>query len=96
MTGRDAILYCVITKNDDGLRRLIKEGHDLKSAYQKDGKQTFLHLAAAQGSAKAIELLLAAGADPNASIQGGPTPLTIAKQWENARAIKLLEAAGAK
>ena len=76
--GRDAIFHCILDRDDEGLRRLLAEGHDLDApVFEADG-WTFLHHAAYQGSREAVELLIARGADVNARVKNGPSPLQVA------------------
>lgn len=96
LVGRDAILECVMNKKLDGLVRLLKEGHDIAEPYQKDGSWTFLHLAVSHGNIKAIEALITAGADVNASFNRGPTPLKLAEERGGKPIVELLQKHGAK
>jgi ankyrin repeat protein len=96
MAGRDAIFHCIIDKDDEGLRRLLAEGHDLEApVFEADG-WTFLHHAVFQGNRKAVELLIAWGADVNARVKGGPSPLQIARTAGRDEIAEVLRAHGAK
>lgn len=88
LTGPDALLYCIQARDDDGLRRLLAEGHDLNA--RVFGGTTFLHLAARSGSAEAVELLLLHGADPKARLGNGATPLDVAADAGRPDLVRLL------
>ena len=77
MTGRDAILYCVMVNDTTHLGQLLAEGHDIKRPFGDQGL-TFLHLAAQHGFIASGELLIRHGADLNARNADGLTPLDLA------------------
>ncbi len=56
---------------------------------------TFLHLAVERGRAKAVDALLAAGADPDTRDKDGDTPLHSAVWRNDAKTVTALLAAGA-
>jgi hypothetical protein len=94
LTGRDAIQYCVMVNNAEGLRRLLSEGHDIMRPCG-DGSWTFLHVAVQQGSRDCAELLLEHKADANATIEGGRTALQIAEDAGDKQMSELLRKYGA-
>lgn len=57
---------------------------------------TPLHLAAAQGKAETVRVLLLGGANPNAEDDRDMTPLDLAKAEKQQEEIKILEKAGRK
>ncbi|MGC1273607.1 MAG: ankyrin repeat domain-containing protein [Planctomycetaceae bacterium] len=77
-TGWDAILHCAMVGDDDTLVKLLKEGHDLNPPFNNRGG-TVLHIAVHQGTPKTVKLLVEHGADVNARIDDGPSPLEVAR-----------------
>ena len=76
-TGRDAVLYCVMTNDTKVLRRLLAEGHDIKTPLGTES-WTFLHFASQKGYTGVAALLLRSGADLNARNSAGHTPWDVA------------------
>ncbi len=93
LTGRDAIPYCVMVDEADGLRRLLDEGHDVRKPHNEAG-WTFLHPAAFQGGRMAAEVLLGHKADAKAKTAGGRTPLQLARDRGHERIAELLREHG--
>jgi ankyrin repeat protein len=58
--------------------------------------QTALFLASWKGRARAVERLLCAGADPNASDKTGETALHMASQFGHVAVVKALEVGGGR
>ena len=79
----------------DAVLRVIDAGSDV-SAARNDMRVQPLHSAAALGDVAACELLLDAGADPNATQQGGFVPLDEALLTKNDALATLLRSRGAK
>lgn len=83
----------------DAVRLLLERGAEVNSASRNQMKVMPLHSAAATPDADAryeiAELLLAAGADPNALQQDQYTPLMAADQHDDARLRELLVEHGA-
>ena len=102
VTGRGAVLECVMSNDIKNLKRLIAEGQDIKTPLPGHSRSwTFLHLAALQGHAGAAELLIQNGADVNAKSKDGVTPLGVAQaslwrgsNWSNV--VELLRQHGAE
>lgn len=89
LVGRDAILYCVMVDDVEGLRRLLAEGHDIQKPHNEAG-WTFLHTAVFQGNERTVEMLLEHKADVTARIEGGHTPLEIARDRGHEQIAKIL------
>ena len=67
------IVTAVVVGDADGVQRFIDDGYELEARGEDSG--TILHLAAVLGSGEVTEVLLEAGADPNALNFNGATPL---------------------
>jgi len=76
------------------LRAMVEENPAIATARDDEGETLLFH-AAARGKADVAELLLAKGADPNASNERGVTPLHVAAQKGHAAVAKVLLARGA-
>ena len=87
------IVTAIAIDDVDGVQHFIDDGFDLDSRGEDGG--TVLHLAAAIGSPDVNEVLLKAGADPNAGNLNGDTPLAAAFAFGNEPAADLLVAYGA-
>ena len=74
---------------------LVAHGADIQSPARGFGQVTPLHSAAAGHSARIVELLLAAGAHPDARQQGGFTALQSAAQQGNLEMTRVLLSHGA-
>ena len=79
----------------DGVRAILAR-QPLRIRELKGAKTTVLHSAAAAGHGEVTELLLGAGAAPNARDYGGSTPLHGAARGGHARSVADLVAGGAK
>ena len=69
---------------------LLRHGANVNAA--RHDKQTALHFAAKNGSAKCVRLLLDAGADLAATNASGDTPLAEAERYQHQQIIQLLRA----
>ena len=91
------LLFRVITKtsNPDILAAFLKAKADVNAA--NSGDYTALHLAAIYGRKDLVEMLLAAGADPNLRTKEGKTPLDYAKDLgaKGTEIVTLLRSQGA-
>ncbi len=76
-------------------RYLVEAGADISAVAQNGMAIQPLHAATAGGHAAIVELLLAAGADPNAAQQEGFRPLHSAAQNGDGEIVRLLLSAGA-
>lgn len=76
-------------------RQQLQEDPSMASV-RMDGGWTFLHQEALAGNLLTVQVLLAAGADPNAVTDHGMTPLRLARSlgWE--KVVALLASKGAK
>ncbi len=92
----DAALYVAAKGRDvDLARRLIAEGADPDGHAGYFGESA-LHGAALRSSTEMIELLVAAGADLEARMRDGETPLFIAAKYGQAATLRALLEAGAE
>ncbi len=83
-------LHLAAAKNQpDTVRALLEVGADVNALSAAGG--TALHEAAASGGEEVLKLLLAAGVDTSVISVHGVTALDLARQYENAAAIRLLE-----
>lgn len=87
--GMTALHWAAFRDDVDLARVLIEAGASAKAA-TRDGGLTPLSMAATNGSAAMIELLLKAGADPNSRFVRGSTPLMLASAAGSADAVKVL------
>jgi len=87
------IVTAVIIGDAEGVQRFVDGGYELESQGEDGG--TILHLAAVLATAEVTEVLLEAGADPEARNFSGDTPLTAAFAFGNEPAADLLVAYGA-
>jgi ankyrin repeat protein len=85
----------------EGLRELEARGHDVAGSYRAgfnpagEPGETPLHTAAALGSRRAVEFLLACGSNPNAASRWGARPLHYAARFGSATVANVLLSAGA-
>ena len=64
------------------LSELLENGADVNAACGEDmGGVQALHVAAAKGATRCVEVLLAAGADANSPSEATGTPLDAAKEF---------------
>ncbi len=92
--GTTALHWSAYHDDLEMMQWLIQAGADL-SATTRLGAMTPLAIAATNGNAATVQLLLEAGADPNAANSNGTTPLMMAAAAGKPEAIKLLLDAGA-
>ncbi|MXX71689.1 MAG: hypothetical protein F4205_04345 [Gemmatimonadetes bacterium] len=90
-------LHWAASNRDPGLARILLEAGADVGAGTRIGRYTPLHVAAQAGAGEVVEILLAAGADPNAPITAGGAarPLHLAAASGSERAVWALVAAGA-
>ena len=79
----------------EAVELLLERGADVSATARNPMRVQALHAAVAGRNRAAVELLLAAGADPNAEQHGGWTPLMAAEQHGDDDIIAALVAAGA-
>lgn len=77
-----------------GVRDCMRRNGEEPTQRDRDGR-TVLHYAAAGGSEEVIRNLVAFGADVNARDRAGTTPLKVAEQFEQERAVEVLRELGA-
>jgi ankyrin repeat protein len=102
-SGATPLYNAVVAGQAAAVTRLLQAGADpkLDAATSTEGNTLVAHVAA-QGTAEILELLLAAGANPNrgseGGVAGGPSPLTLAagRKKEAEKMVALLLKAGAR
>jgi hypothetical protein len=87
------LLDALIERDSSRAIELIDTGADVNYRRSRDG--TPLIVAARNGEAQVVELLLAQGADPNRDSIGDGNPLIVAAAAGNQRIVSMLVAAGA-
>jgi uncharacterized protein len=90
-----ALHFAAFFDQPPAARLLIEHGADVAARAEPFGDVTPLHSAAAGNAIEVVEMLLAAGADPNAAQRGGWRSLHSAAQNGNAAMVRLLRAHGA-
>lgn len=94
LTGRDALVHCVMTNDAKNLRRLLLVNRsDLDTPF---GDWTLLQYAVHQQSVACTRLLLVHGADPNLTNGGVPTPLEMAEEKGDPALVAVLREFGAQ
>ena len=88
------LMFAVEKKNSEFVQMLIKAGVDVNLQRSDDGVNALM-CAVYNGYNHIMDILLGAGANPNASTIDGYTPIMIASCKGNVDAIKLLINAGA-
>jgi len=93
--GRTPLAVAVRDGNARMAAALVENGAD---PFRKDGRlgRSLLHLAAAEGHADVIDVLLRAGLEVSGKDQSGSTPLDCARRYGHVSAAGLLEARGGK
>ncbi|KAJ9153249.1 hypothetical protein P3X46_026711 [Hevea brasiliensis] len=88
------LMYSANEGNLDGIRELLNSAIDVN--FRDIDNRTALHVAACQGYANVVALLLDNGAEVDTKDRWGSTPLADAIYYKNHDVIKLLEKRGAK
>jgi hypothetical protein len=88
-SGRRALNFAALHNQARMVRWLVEKGAEINRP-NKTGF-TPLHHAAESGAFNAAEALLALGADPNAKLPSGSTPLSVARQRKKDAVVRLLE-----
>ncbi|KAI3904360.1 hypothetical protein MKW92_024766 [Papaver armeniacum] len=88
------LMYLVNEGDLEGITELLDSGININ--FQDIDGRTALHIAACQGVADVVELLISRGADIDPTDRWGSTPLADAIHYKNHNVIKLLEKSGAK
>ncbi|KAG2600688.1 integrin-linked protein kinase 1-like [Panicum virgatum] len=88
------LMYLAHEGSVGGIRELLDGGAD-PNFRDSDGR-TALHIAACEGYAEVVELLLQRGAEAAVEDQWGSTPLADAMHYQNHDVIKILEKHGSK
>lgn len=79
----------------ESFEEFVRENPEELSSVDEKGF-TFLHHQVLAGSFDTVEVLLAAGADPNGVAHNGQTPMSLAKTMRWSRILDVLKAAGAE
>jgi ankyrin repeat protein len=93
--GFTALHLAAFFGNDEAARLLVTRGGDVDARGLGWMTGTPLHSAAAGRHSRVVEVLLEAGADPNARQSGGWTPLHSAARNGDVASVRLLLASGA-
>jgi ankyrin repeat protein len=88
-SGRRALNYAALFNQARMVTWLVERNADVRLV-NKTGF-TALHHAAEKGAYNAVEALLKAGADPNAVLPSGSTPLAVARQRNYRDVVRILE-----
>ncbi|RZC67513.1 hypothetical protein C5167_011216 [Papaver somniferum] len=88
------LMYLANEGDLEGITELLDSGVNIN--FQDIDGRTALHIAACQGVADVVELLISRGADIDPTDRWGSTPLADAIHYKNHNVIKLLEKSGAK
>lgn len=92
--GMTALHWAALKGDAELAQMLVYAGANVKATTRLGGYNPLI-LAAREGHADVIAVLLAAGADPNAATTSGTTPLMLAASSGNARAVTMLIENGA-
>ena len=93
LSGQTALHIAVLTSNETLVRMFLNMGVNVAA---RDGEnETALHDACKKWNSEILRLLIDAGADVNVISEYG-TPLDIAKDYQNHKAIDILRRAGAR
>lgn len=76
------------SRNASRIEERIREGADVNEAQEQS---TPLHIAAANGATENVRVLLAHGADPNATDALGKPPVQIAHEYGHAEIVQILQ-----
>ncbi len=93
--GFTALHLAAFFGSEEAARLLVNRGADVDARGQGWMTGTPLHSAAAGRHARVVQVLLEAGADPNARQSGGWTPLHSAARNGDVASVRLLVASGA-
>ncbi len=95
--GMTALHWAVVNRDEALARTLLAHGADARAG-TRIGRYAPIHLASQVGAGRMVELLLEAGADPRAPIQGAGAarPLHFAARSGSVEAVRALLAAGAE
>src|SRR5262245_41302386 len=92
--GMTALHWAALNGDMDMAHRMISAGANVKATTRLGG-YTSLYLAAKNGNAPVMDVLLKGGADPKSTAVAGLTPLMMAASSGNAAAVELLIKQGA-
>lgn len=81
--GRDAAFFAALSRNAATLRLLLDDA--AVPADHATAHRQLIHAAAEFGRVAVIELLVARGVAPDVRIDGGPTPVAMARSWRHGK-----------
>ena len=94
-SGREHLAKAMTTFNAAWVDKILAAHPDLATKAEGVVGMTPLHVAAFHGTPAIAEVLLAHGADVNARLKDGSTPLSLALKNSNRRVVRVLRRHGA-
>lgn len=98
LKNQETILYSIPSGNVDRIRQALDNGADVNHIHDPDGtgmRQSYLHMAAAHGNERVLNLLVERGANVNARTRDGETPLHSAAVCNQKNSAQILLRSGA-
>jgi ankyrin repeat protein len=93
--GQTALAWAAYHRHLAVVKELLAHGADPNAGNSYPAAGSAVHAAAAKGTAEILQLLLAAGGDPNGAGQNGTLPLHVAAEKGNVAAVSCLLSHGA-